>query len=719
VLRLLRSASKVLIGILAAATFAAAEPVTLGWDPGDPVPNTTVTGYNLHWGPSEGNYQNEVDVGDVLQHTLDIPADTWIVASAYGRCDDSGVTVSCVSPFSNAVRYLPINSPATGLVTNTYCQEQPMATIIVKQDGTEDYTTLAAAVANAGANDVIEIQGSWSADETASITISTSGLTIRTAGDASHPGHAQGTRTHYRIKSTSGHVFTIAADDITFDGLDMCQAGTGTSDEVIRISYSGGTVTVKNALIWAANWTSQQDGIYVGSLPVTVNIINSVIHGFMRAGLHAQASTLNSTQTWNINSCLIYGNGDATAELEGGGLNIKNINTGYTSRTFNVNIVNSIFLDNHTKPGTSVAQQGDLSVLGDVSGTINLTVVNSIFGDTTPTAAGNLDTIGTHSLTGVLASRTATDDDTPGTGNWVVLEDITSAIPDLRLKSSDENDAQDVHATSTGAGMTIPTLDMLGSSRPQNANYDLGPVEIISGPAQASVDNTEHSHSAGGLSITQHQEADPEGAAHAHAVGALDVAQHHAAMVSDSFFEHTAEPLEGTQHHVVSPDPGEILHTAESPEATQHQSAQVEDAQHVQGVDQVTPGMHHTVSVGSAQHEHAADSVSASRSFTVEVANAEHNHLADLVNTTSDSAVVVNATWHGHTADPVSATQHFVVQVEDSTHAVLGGRVMTYMPTGDVYMSFAYRKPGMAFSARQPLITYTWRKPGISFRGVT
>jgi hypothetical protein len=36
-----------------------------------------------------------------------------------------------------------------------------------------------------------------------------------------------------------------------------------------------------------------------------------------------------------------------------------------------------------------------------------------------------------------------------------------------------------MHSSSTGAGLTIPSTDIVGTSRPQNTNYDCGVFEIV------------------------------------------------------------------------------------------------------------------------------------------------------------------------------------------------------------------------------------------------
>jgi hypothetical protein len=60
----------------------------------------------------------------------------------------------------------------------------------------------------------------------------------------------------------------------------------------------------------------------------------------------------------------------------------------------------------------------------------------------------------------------------------VVFHDIAKPY-DLRLQNVAKNDAIDMHTASTGAGMTMPALDLRGVSRPYNTNYDCGPYEWL------------------------------------------------------------------------------------------------------------------------------------------------------------------------------------------------------------------------------------------------
>ena len=57
--------------------------------------------------------------------------------------------------------------------------------------------------------------------------------------------------------------------------------------------------------------------------------------------------------------------------------------------------------------------------------------------------------------------------------------DKTTAPYDAHLPvNATENAAQDSHGDSSGLGLTMPATDIVGVSRPQNVNFDVGAFEV-------------------------------------------------------------------------------------------------------------------------------------------------------------------------------------------------------------------------------------------------
>lgn len=346
-----------------------------------------------------------------------------------------------------------------------------MATITVKESG-GNYDTLAAALSNAAPGDTIEISGTWSGDDTAACTVADDNITIEAVGDSRHPGYVESSPSHYRLAVDGSHCITVNNTGCTIEGLVIKQAGTGGSDEGIRMAKDGGTLTVKDTIIWASNNTEDQDGIYAGPINCTINLEQVIIYGFGRAGCNSQMyGTCNDTQTWNLNSCVLWNNGRYNSINDGGGIVGR---TDDEDTTQNINIYNTISIGNDTQ----ASDDYHIYVGAGAGGAKNWDIHDSIDGDN---SIASCDA----SASGCLASRTETDSADPGEGDWVIFEDITSSPYDLRLQSDAENDAQDMHSNASGAGLNIPDDDIVGTSRPQNTNYDCGAFEYSSGEPPA------------------------------------------------------------------------------------------------------------------------------------------------------------------------------------------------------------------------------------------
>jgi hypothetical protein len=362
-----------------------------------------------------------------------------------------------------------------------------MATLDVKQSG-GTYSTLASALSSANASDTISIEGSWTVDDTSAATIADDNLTIQTDASSKHPGYwDEATSQHHRLVVSDGnHALTLnGAYTLTMDGVAIEQGGTGSSDEGFRcVPGTSDTVTIKNCLIQCSNNSADQDCIYTGynTSIGTISLENTIIWGCHRAGIHLQnAHSTTATGTLDINSCTLWNNGNGGGPDDGGiafWTQLSSDGSGFT-----INVHNTVCLDNFIDFNDNIRASGSGIGAWNVSYSI----------DSDGTIASETD-----GGTGNLASRTATDSTSPGAGDWVIFEDITSAPYDLRIVDNAENDAQDDHTTATAHGLTIPSTDIVGTSRPQNTNHDIGAFEIEAAagdPAPNVSDNIEVSES--------------------------------------------------------------------------------------------------------------------------------------------------------------------------------------------------------------------------------
>lgn len=326
-----------------------------------------------------------------------------------------------------------------------------MAILDVKQSG-GSYSTLASALSSANAGDTISIEGSWTVDDTNGATIADDNLTIQTDASSMHPGYWDETQQHYRLDISSSGAHSLTLDGsytATIDGLAIQYSGSGNSRECFRcMPGTSDAVTIKNSILYQTGSHGDSDCLYIGynSSFGTVTLENCVVHGAPRKGLHSQ--TGSGSGQININSCVFWDN-DVGIEISG------------STSGLVIDMHNSVLCGNTTT---------------DFSGSTSEVFGCSYSIDSDNSIAGSAD-----SGTGRLASRTITDNVSPGAGDWVIVEDITSAPYDLRLVDNAENDAQDMHSTATAHSLTIPSTDIAGTSRPQNTDYDCGPFEITGG----------------------------------------------------------------------------------------------------------------------------------------------------------------------------------------------------------------------------------------------
>ncbi len=341
----------------------------------------------------------------------------------------------------------------------------------VKQTG-GDYSTLNAAFA--GAETTISIEGTWTAVDSTKATCSTANTTVTVDASSKHPGYInEGTWTHYRLVCTAGHCLTVTGANLSLTGIVIHQDGGGVSDEGIRVSASD--LTVADCIIYGnSSFISDQDAIYIPTNSTTTTVKQCIIYNFRRGAIRYAGA---GTSTVNVNSCILFNNSQAF-EQEGGGV----VMIPDAGSTVTANVHNTISLKN-----TAGSFDGDYYAGG--GGTEVMNISHSI--DSDNSIAGVLS-----SGTGNLASRTQTDSSSPGAGDWVIFNDITTYPYDLRLKDhATENDAKNMHAVATAHGLTIPANDIVNTVRPQDTNYDCGAFEIVgAAPAAEPVMPSRHRH---------------------------------------------------------------------------------------------------------------------------------------------------------------------------------------------------------------------------------
>ena len=358
-----------------------------------------------------------------------------------------------------------------------------MPTIVVSDGGT--YSTLDAGIGAAADGDTISIEGTWDNDDTQPVTLDVANITISCDADSKHPGYLieesrTGSTTHYRLThsqtSGTGEAIDVNASGCTIGDLTIVSTSTDTSDE--GIDYQGASVSVDSCIIHSTTTTTQKDGLYCALAGRILTITNSIVTGWGRGGIHVQMyAAASGTYEVNVDSCTIFNCGtDAggTVDTDGGGIKYRHNDAGGASSA--VTVVNTIAVENDSGSGSRDYYGNDSGIVWTINDSI----------DSDNSITGVID-----SGTGNLASRTATDSDTPGTGDWVVFEDVTTAPYDLRLKTNAENDAED-------SGATVLDVDIVGTARPQDTD-DRGAFEISVGSAVSMATIQHYRHFIGGM----------------------------------------------------------------------------------------------------------------------------------------------------------------------------------------------------------------------------
>ncbi len=341
-----------------------------------------------------------------------------------------------------------------------------MPTFTVRQAG-GDFSTLASALSSGGTvpGDTISIEGAWTIDDTAGAFVADNDITIQTDSDSYHNGVIDTTQNHYRLVVASV-ALRVNNSGCVIDGVATILDSAVGSAEAIRCQTFTGAITISNFILRSVQITSDQDGIFSSGQTITMNLENGIIYGFARGGIKTQTSGVATVEI-NLNCVTIWDCARDAAESDGGGITIEDNVVGVTQ---NINIFNSCIVDCNNAESTDYEQQGSAGIL-------TWDINNCIDSD------GSI-TIRDPGAVGAIQNRIATDNPSPGVGDFVIFQDITAAPFNLLLfDNAPDNDAQDAHSALSGAGLTLPILDIALDTRDRGANeIDVGADSITQPP---------------------------------------------------------------------------------------------------------------------------------------------------------------------------------------------------------------------------------------------
>jgi len=284
-------------------------------------------------------------------------------------------------------------------------------------------------------------------------------LTFKASGNGKHSAYPDtaGSPANYRQRTSgSGHAWTINISDgntgkIKFEGLDLRSSSTNTSDEIFRMSDEA-DMTVDSCIAGFNSRNSQQDIIYWTNSGDThsLELKNSMFYSAYRAVVDAYRFSNGSVV--DINSCICWdiGSSEDRSGFVGGDGSISGLTIQAFNSLFGMNVGNAYVFDNKSGGWTLTVDRcksdiGTGNWEQGTSETITDSDDNVTFADTTGSSA-------------------------------VILEDITTSPFDLRLQDHANNIAKDDHSDGSGAGLTMPSIDILGTSRA--AAYECGAFTI-------------------------------------------------------------------------------------------------------------------------------------------------------------------------------------------------------------------------------------------------
>ncbi len=360
-----------------------------------------------------------------------------------------------------------------------------------------EWDTLAQAITAASDGDIIEISGSWSSADSSSTQINLSGkdLTIRAVGTAKwSPTSTNNYRLEYTGSGT-GRALNIqsmgANDEMTIEGIEIIHDATGTSSEAVRWEcYQGETLNMKGCYLHTTQSTSDSDLFYINggasNAPNgTINIEQCVFYNAYRTGIQHQmfaAQSASTTLTVNINSCLFYKCG--INDYQAGAIVVAYGSAGSGGDNYysNWNIQNCL-VHSQEKAIVAFSNGNNARASGTDRGRTqhNIRVGNCLVYDQHDFGGTFVDTgDGTDIDTFTNNQKDVTFRDTTpvGTGYEAYFESLSGTL-DFRLKDHADNDAIDYHNDAEIFGLTIPSEDIIGTSRPQDTNYDVGPFEVV------------------------------------------------------------------------------------------------------------------------------------------------------------------------------------------------------------------------------------------------
>ena len=361
----------------------------------------------------------------------------------------------------------------------------------IRQDGTGDYTSIAAWHAAANLNSGADIwkgviDDSNAYDEALVMDAggtdnTTSFLWLTVSAGNRHAGVWDTSKARIAYTGSDTAAIELASDFAMIEWLQIFRPASGNmagSDEAIRVQSTDGCL-VSRCLWWTDNHlnSSDNDGLYAGNWSVTnLSIDHCVWYGWERGGVHMQQFTNSGTatpQSVNIDHCFGAWCGNSGFETP---LYIRQDTTGPSDAA----MYNSLMLRQQDNINADVGV-----IAGSTGDIVNLSGSHNVFANLVDGGGGTFTNTltDTEDLGGASAGQIV---DTDTAGDCIVnnaTHDPVSAATDLRLQNLANNQVLTKGTNRIGSEPDPRqdfSIDIAGNARP-TTNVDPGPLQVSGG----------------------------------------------------------------------------------------------------------------------------------------------------------------------------------------------------------------------------------------------
>ena len=214
--------------------------------------------------------------------------------------------------------------------------------------------------------------------------------------------------------------------------------------------------------------------------PSDVRIDKVIVHDLANSGTADGYASGISIKNGRLTNAIVYNISDISSGSSWSkGVHMNDSNALieiYNATVYNVTTTNTGIMQSgiHLQNGTATVKNTYVGNTNGGSGNADFRIDGGV--TVTRDYLMSSDTSAAGCTTTCYPSYTATDDATPGTGDWIVFASLSSGSEDFHLLYSSENDALN-NGSDPSAGFSD---DIDGDSRPQGTDWDIGADELVS-----------------------------------------------------------------------------------------------------------------------------------------------------------------------------------------------------------------------------------------------